>query len=77
MNFRTEDQVRDESKIILGFDEVEKEMGRPFARMWTLYLQACAASFEAGNIDAFAEGMATLYGLRVTANETEIILTRR
>ena len=33
------------------FDEVEKEMGRPFARMWTLYLQACAASFEAGNID--------------------------
>ena len=33
--------------------------------------------FEAGNIDAFAEGMATLYGLRVTANETEIILTRR
>ncbi|AYG00956.1 SAM-dependent methyltransferase [Lactococcus allomyrinae] len=33
------------------FDEVETEMGRPFARMWTLYLQACAASFEAGNID--------------------------
>ena len=33
------------------FDEVEKEMGRPFARMWTLYLQACAASFESGNID--------------------------
>lgn len=33
--------------------------------------------FEAGNIDAFAEGIATLYDLRVTANETEIILTRR
>ena len=33
------------------FAEVEKEMGRPFARMWTLYLQACAASFESGNID--------------------------
>lgn len=33
------------------YDEVEKEMGRPFARMWNLYLQACAASFEAGNID--------------------------
>ena len=33
------------------FVDVEKEMGRPFARMWTLYLQACAASFESGNID--------------------------
>ena len=26
MSFRTEDQVRDESKIILGFDEVEKDI---------------------------------------------------
>ena len=33
--------------------------------------------FEAGNINAFAEGIATLYDLRVTAGETEIILTRR
>ncbi|MBU5894463.1 class I SAM-dependent methyltransferase, partial [Vibrio cholerae O1] len=33
------------------FEEVENEMGRPFARMWALYLQACAASFESGNID--------------------------
>lgn len=36
---------------IKAFDEVVNEMGKPFARMWTLYLQACAASFEAGNID--------------------------
>ena len=33
------------------FDETVESMGRPFARMWDLYLQACAASFEAGNID--------------------------
>ncbi|MFC4651297.1 class I SAM-dependent methyltransferase [Lactococcus nasutitermitis] len=33
------------------FDEVVKDMGKPFARMWDLYLLACAASFEAGNID--------------------------
>ncbi|RZI49088.1 SAM-dependent methyltransferase [Lactococcus kimchii] len=33
------------------FDEVVESMGKPFARMWTMYLQACAASFEAGNID--------------------------
>lgn len=26
MSFRTEDQVRDASKIILGFDEVEKDI---------------------------------------------------
>ncbi|MBB5887205.1 SAM-dependent methyltransferase [Lactovum miscens] len=33
------------------YDEVAAEMGKPFARMWNLYLQACAASFETGNID--------------------------
>lgn len=26
MSFRTEDQVRDESKLILDFDEVEKDI---------------------------------------------------
>lgn len=33
------------------YDDTIQEMGKPFARMWDLYLQACAASFEAGNID--------------------------
>ena len=33
------------------FDETVESMGRPFARMWDLYLQACAAGFESGNID--------------------------
>ena len=33
------------------FDETVEGMGRPFARMWDLYLQACAAGFESGNID--------------------------
>lgn len=32
-------------------DEVEQMMGNRFTRMWDLYLQACAASFESGNID--------------------------
>ena len=31
--------------------EIEKKMGERFCRMWDLYLQACAASFESGNID--------------------------
>ncbi|WP_282802509.1 SAM-dependent methyltransferase [Secundilactobacillus kimchicus] len=31
--------------------QVEKKYGVQFSRMWSLYLQACAASFEAGNID--------------------------
>lgn len=31
--------------------EVEQMMGTRFARMWDLYLQACAASFQSGNID--------------------------
>lgn len=31
--------------------QVEGMMGERFARMWDLYLQACAASFESGNID--------------------------
>jgi len=35
----------------LVYDEVVQEMGKPFARMWDLYLQACAAGFESGNID--------------------------
>lgn len=32
-------------------DEITKMMGDRFTRMWDLYLQACAASFESGNID--------------------------
>nr|WP_243674061.1 cyclopropane-fatty-acyl-phospholipid synthase family protein [Lentilactobacillus kisonensis] len=32
-------------------DQVKEKYGVPFSRMWTLYLQASAASFEAGNID--------------------------
>ncbi|MDH5099674.1 cyclopropane-fatty-acyl-phospholipid synthase family protein [Lactobacillus kefiranofaciens] len=31
--------------------EIEKKMGERFCRMWDLYLQACAAGFESGNID--------------------------
>ena len=43
-------EIWDENYLKI-FDEVVDEMGKPFARMWDLYLQACAASFEAGNID--------------------------
>lgn len=32
-------------------DEISKQMDDKFVRMWDLYLQACAASFESGNID--------------------------
>lgn len=32
-------------------DQVKEMMGERFCRMWDLYLQACAASFESGNID--------------------------
>ena len=32
-------------------ETIEKMMGDRFTRMWDLYLQACAASFESGNID--------------------------
>lgn len=32
-------------------DKVQAKYGVPFSRMWSLYLQASAASFEAGNID--------------------------
>ncbi|MHC9533458.1 class I SAM-dependent methyltransferase [Dellaglioa sp. BT-FLS60] len=32
-------------------DKVEELEGVRFTRMWDLYLQACAASFESGNID--------------------------
>ncbi|MDO4903163.1 MAG: cyclopropane-fatty-acyl-phospholipid synthase family protein [Limosilactobacillus sp.] len=31
--------------------EIKNMMGERFTRMWDLYLQACAASFESGNID--------------------------
>ena len=31
--------------------EIEKKMDERFCRMWDMYLQACAASFESGNID--------------------------
>ena len=31
--------------------QIEDMMGDRFTRMWDLYLQACAASFESGNID--------------------------
>lgn len=32
-------------------DKVQDKMGERFTRMWDLYLQACAASFQSGNID--------------------------
>ena len=32
-------------------DQVEAKMGERFTRMWDMYLNACAASFESGNID--------------------------
>lgn len=32
-------------------DQVNEMYGERFVRMWDLYLQACAASFESGNID--------------------------
>ncbi|HIW70308.1 MAG TPA: cyclopropane-fatty-acyl-phospholipid synthase family protein [Candidatus Limosilactobacillus merdipullorum] len=32
-------------------EEIQNKMGERFTRMWDLYLQACAASFESGNID--------------------------
>lgn len=32
-------------------EQVIAKYGKEFDRMWSLYLQACAASFEAGNID--------------------------
>lgn len=32
-------------------DEITDMMGERFTRMWDLYLQACAGSFESGNID--------------------------
>lgn len=35
----------------LIFDQAKGMYGEPFARMWSLYLQAAAGSFEAGNID--------------------------
>ncbi|GHW00708.1 cyclopropane-fatty-acyl-phospholipid synthase [Lactobacillus nasalidis] len=31
--------------------EIQEHFGERFTRMWDLYLQACAASFESGNID--------------------------
>ena len=31
--------------------QIQDKMGEKFVRMWDLYLQACAASFESGNID--------------------------
>jgi cyclopropane-fatty-acyl-phospholipid synthase len=31
--------------------QIQDMMGERFTRMWDLYLQACAASFESGNID--------------------------
>ncbi|WP_180367984.1 class I SAM-dependent methyltransferase, partial [Oenococcus oeni] len=33
------------------FDQTAQRYGKDFARMWDLYLQGAAASFEAGNID--------------------------
>ncbi|GAA3637100.1 cyclopropane-fatty-acyl-phospholipid synthase family protein [Lactobacillus hamsteri] len=32
-------------------DQVTEKMGERFTRMWDMYLNACAASFESGNID--------------------------
>lgn len=33
------------------FDEIEQKFGRRFMRMWSLYLQGCAASFRASGLD--------------------------
>lgn len=32
-------------------DQIQEKMGERFVRMWDMYLNACAASFESGNID--------------------------
>ena len=32
-------------------DEIQQQTSLEFVRMWDLYLQACASSFESGNID--------------------------
>ena len=32
-------------------EQVQDKMGERFTRMWDMYLNACAASFESGNID--------------------------
>ncbi len=40
-----------QSNFAKNYDLVQGRYGQKFARMWDLYLQACAASFEAGNID--------------------------
>lgn len=31
--------------------QIQKKMGKRFTRMWDMYLNACAASFQSGNID--------------------------
>jgi len=31
--------------------EIKKTKNEPFIRMWRLYLNACAASFDVGNIN--------------------------
>ncbi|HJE98181.1 SAM-dependent methyltransferase [Ligilactobacillus acidipiscis] len=40
-----------QNNFAANYTVVEGRYGQKFARMWDLYLQACAASFEAGNID--------------------------
>ncbi|KRL97128.1 SAM-dependent methyltransferase [Liquorilactobacillus satsumensis] len=52
-------------------DQVQEKYGEPFARMWSLYLQACAASFEAGNIDVMQ------YLLTKAPSGTGLPLTRK
>lgn len=51
-------------------DKVDEMYGDRFVRMWDLYLQACAASFESGNIDVIQ------YLLTNGPSGTELPMTR-
>lgn len=39
------------ANFIANLEEIRKTKDERFIRMWDLYLQACAASFKASNID--------------------------
>lgn len=51
-------------------DQIEDMQGVEFTRMWDLYLQACASSFESGNIDVIQ------YLLTKGASGKELPMTR-
>lgn len=50
--------------------QIEDMMGERFTRMWDLYLQACAASFQSGNIDVIQ------YLITKGASGTDLPMTR-